>query len=86
MEHDKKYYQTLFKKKIDEEINDKIQKCHFVSAAKKSERPDVYLEKKLELEHLKVKDVKEQLKQKGIYLSNMQKRKKCTDCCKSLSF
>ena len=86
LEHSVKYYETLFKKKVDEELSDELHKNLFVSAAHRSERENLHLERELYLDHLKAVDRKEQLKQKGIYLSSMQKCKKCTDQCKSLPF
>ena len=86
LEHDRRYYETLQKKEIDEELVNSVHKYHFASAAKRSELSEVHLEKDLQLDHLRVIDLKEQLKQKGIHLSNMQKRKKYTNHCKSLPF
>ena len=43
--HDRKFYETLFKEKLNSEINDIEQKDRFVSAAINSERKDVYIEK-----------------------------------------
>ena len=78
--HDRKYYETLFKKKLDFEFNNQLRKDVFLLQLK-----DVYFEKDLQKDHFNRTLVKEQLK-KGIFLSSMQKRKKCTDECKSLSF
>ena len=78
--HDRKYYETLFKKKVDFEFNNQLRKDVFLLQLK-----DVYFEKDLQKDHFNQTLVKEQLK-KGIFLSSMQKRKKCTDECKSLSF
>ena len=86
LKHDRQYYETLFKKKVCDEIPNEVWRYHFVSAAKRSERDDVRLEKELQLDHLKTVSLKELLKQKGIYLSSMQKRKKRTECCTSLPF
>ena len=69
---------------FDDELANSIHRYHFVSAAQRSEREDVRLEKDLQLDHFKTTDLKEQLKQKGVYLSYMQQRKKNTDHCKSL--
>ena len=76
LENDRQYYETLQKKKVNEEIVNDVQKYHFVWAAKRSEREDVRLENDLLLDHFKVTDLKEQLKQNDIYLSNMYRRKK----------
>ena len=74
------------KKTVNEEFSNQLHKNLFVSAAHRSEREDARLERELYLDHLKAVDQKDQLKQKGIYLSSMQKRKKCMDQCKSLPF
>ena len=47
LKHDRKYYETLFKEKLNFEINDINQRDCFVSAAINSERKDVYTEKKI---------------------------------------
>ena len=44
---DRKYYETLFKEKLNFEINDINQRDCFVSAGINSERKDVYIEKKI---------------------------------------
>ena len=85
LKHDRQYYETLFKKRVCDEIHD-VWTYRFVLAAKRSKGDDVRLEKGLQLDHLKTVSSKERLKQKGICLSSMQKRKKCTDCCTSLPF
>ena len=71
---------------MDEGLSNELHKNLFVSAAHRSERENIRLERELYLDHLKAFDRKEQLKQKDIYLSSMQKRKKCMDQCKSLPF
>ena len=85
LEHDRHYYETIYKKRVDDELFDSIHRYHFVSAACRSGREDVHLDKELQAHHLRT-DLKEQLKQNGIYLSAMQKRKKCTVNCKTLPF
>ena len=86
LEHDRQYYETLFKKDIDSELMNKLHKDLFVSAAQRSERQDVRFEKDLQQDHFKPTNLKKQLKQKGICLSSMQKRTKTTDGCKTLPF
>ena len=83
--HDRKFYETLFKEKLNSEINDIEQKDRFVSAAINSERKDVYIEKEIYEEQFSRKLFREKLNKNGVFLSNMR-RKKCTDDCKSLSF
>ena len=86
LEHDREYYEILFKKNINSELTNKLYRDLFVSAAQSYERQDVRLEKNLQQDHFKATDLKEQLKWKGIYLSSIQKRRKCTDHCKPLPF
>ena len=83
--HDRKYYETLFKEKLNFEINDINQRNCFVSAGINSERKDVYIEKKIYKDQFSWKLLREKLKKNGVFLSNMR-RKKCTDDCKSLPF
>ena len=84
--HDRKYYETLFEKKVDLELNNQLQKDVFFSSAQRCECKDVYFEKDSQKDHFNRTFVKEELKKKGIFLSSMQKQKKCTDECKYLSF
>ena len=44
--HNRKYYKTLFKKKVDFELNNQLHKDVFLSSAQRRERKDVYFEKK----------------------------------------
>ena len=84
--HDRKYYETLFKKKVEHELNNQLHRDVFLSSALRCERKDVYFEKGLQKDHFNQSLAKEELKKNEIFLSLMQKRKKCTDECKSLSF
>ena len=84
--HDRKYDETLFKKKVEHELNNQLHRDVFLSSVQRCERKDVYFEKGLQKDHFNQCLSKEELKKKGIFLSSMQKRKKCTDECKSLSF
>ena len=86
LKHDREYYETLFKKNVDSELVNSLHKDHFVTAAQRSERQDVRLENDLQQAHFEATNLKEWLKQKGVYLSSMQKRKKATDDCKTLPF
>ena len=83
--HDRTFYETLFKAKLNSEINDINQKDRFVLAVINSERKDVYVEKQICKEQFSRKLFREKLNKNGVFLSNMR-RKKCTDDCKSLSF
>ena len=85
LKHDRKYYETLFKEKLNSEIKEIDQKNRFVSAAINSERKDVYIEKQIYEDHYSRKLLREKLNKNGVFLSNMR-RKKCTDDCKSLPF
>ena len=59
LEHDRPYYETLFKQNIDFELLNKLHRDLFVSAAQRSERQDVRLEKDIQLDHFKTTDLKE---------------------------
>ena len=83
--HDRKFYETLFKEKLNSEINDIEQKDRFVSAAINSERKDVYIEKEIYKDQFSRKLLREKLNKNGVFLSNMR-RKKYSDDCKSLPF
>ena len=85
LKHNRKYYETLFKEKLNSEIKEIDQKNRFVSAAINSERKDVYIEKQIYEDHYSRKLLREKLNKNGVFLSNMR-RKKCTDDCKSLPF
>ena len=51
LEHDRQYYETLLKKNIDSELLNKLHRHLFVTAAQRSERQDIHLEKDLQLDH-----------------------------------
>ena len=85
LKHNREYYETLFKEKLNSEIKEIDQKNRFVSAAINSERKDVYIEKQIYEDHYSRKLLREKLNKNGVFLSNMR-RKKCTDDCKSLPF
>ena len=76
----------MFKKKVDFELNNQLHKDVFLSSAQRCELKDIYFEKDLQKDHFNRNFVKEELKKKGIFLLSVQKRKKYTDECKSLSF
>ena len=85
LKHDRKYFETLFKEKLNSEIEEIYQKNGFVSAAINSERKDVYIEKQIYEDHYSRKLLREKLNKNCVFLSNIR-RKKCTDDCKSLPF
>ena len=83
--HDRKFYETLFKEKLNSEINDIEQKDRFVLAAINSERKDVYIEKEIYKDQFSRKLLWEKLNKNGVFLSNMRQKKYSNDC-KSLTF
>ena len=85
LKHNRKYYETLFKEKLNSEIKEIDQRNRFVLAAINSERKDIYIEKQIYEDHYSRKLLREKLNKNGVFLSNM-KRKKYTDDCKSLPF
>ena len=85
LKHDRKYYETLFKEKLNFEINDINQRDCFVSATINSERKDVYIEKKIYKNQFSRKLLREKLNKNGVFLSNMR-QKKYSDDCKSVPF
>ena len=74
--HNRKYYKTLLKKKVNFELNNTLHKDVFLTLAQRCERKDVYFEKDLQKYHFNQTFVKEELQKKGIFLPSMQKRKK----------
>ena len=72
MEFDRKYYQALFKKKVERNILEN-HRYDFFSAAKMSERSDVNLEKHLVLDHFQ--SAKSRLK-KMVYIFQVWKNVK----------
>ena len=87
LEFSKKFYETIFYDKVKENLSEE-NKEKFLSAAIKSEREDVNIEKKLIIEHLKKVSFERNLEKKGIFLSAMRKKFYCkkTDECKSIKF
>ena len=75
----KKFYQTVYSKELRENLNS-IQQNDFIASGIRSERNDLYFEKKIYFDHFeRVKKFEE----KGIFLSNMRKKayfKKTDDC------
>ena len=90
LSHDRKYYETIRKEKLNEEIKSDESKYRFISSALKSERKDVLIEKNIFSEHfnrhqagkklLSDKDeaardkLEKELEKKGIFLSSMKRR------------
>ena len=91
LSHNRKYYETIDKNNVDEEIKENDLKDCFISEAINSERKDVFLKKDLLTEHFNRIKLEKKLEQNGIFLSSMKRRaflkkKKSTDDCKSLPF
>ena len=92
LQHSRKYYETIFKQKINEEIQKKELQNKFISCAIDCERKDVFLKKDLLTEYISRLDLEEKFEKKQIFLSSMRKKafatkkKKYTDDCKSLPF
>ena len=85
--HRRKYYETLFNKKIKDEILSENNQNRFISSAIKVEQKDLNIEKSVFKEHFNRKTIEEKLEKKGVFLSSMKKRKNLkTDDCKSLFF
>ena len=81
LEYSKKFYQTVFSDQLKKNLKEKDRR-NFCAYAIKSERKDLYFEKKVINEHFRDK-----LEFRGIYLSSMRKKFcKKTDDCKSLKF
>ena len=71
----------MFYNELKENLNEKSRE-EFVSAAIKSERKDLFFEKKVINEHFR-----KNLEEKGIFLSLMRKKFfKKTEDCKSIKF
>ena len=81
LEYSRQHYQTIFYNELKENLNEKSRE-EFVSAAIKSERKDLFFEKKVINEHFR-----KNLEEKGIFLSSMRKKFfKKTEDCKSIKF
>ena len=89
LSHSREYYETVFNKKIKEEIVSDDLRNRFVSSAIKSERKDMTIEKEVFKEHFNREIIEENLEKKGVFLSSMKKKKKANlkrGDCKSLLF
>ena len=75
LSHSREYYETLFKKKINSEIDNIKQRDSFVSTAINSEQKDVYIEKTIHEEHFNRTLLREKLNKNGVFLSNMRRKK-----------
>ena len=89
LSQNRKHYETIYKKKINEEINSDSSRYRFVSSGIKSERKDVAFEKEIFNEHFNRDNLEKKLEEKCVFLSSMKKKvhlNKKTDDCKSLMF
>ena len=84
LEYSRKFYETVFSERMKKNLREKDRK-NFCASAIKSERKDLYFEKKVIIEHFKKRD---ELESRGIYLSSMRKKFYCkkTEDCKSIKF
>ena len=88
----RKYYETISYKKFNQEITDNANQQKFISSAIKSERKDVFIEKKLTEEHFNGEKIDDDLKKRNFSFVDEEKsllKKKKTkkkDDCKSLFF
>ena len=73
--HDRKYYKTLFKKKIDFAFNNELHKDVFLSSAQRYERKDVYFENDLQKDCFNQTFVKEQLKKRDFFVVDAKTKK-----------
>ena len=73
--HDRKYYKTLFKKKIDFAFNNELHKDVFLSSAQRYERKDVYFENDLQKDCFNRTFVKEQLKKRDFFVVDAKTKK-----------
>ena len=81
LNYSRKHYETIFYDEMIENLNDESRK-KFVDSAIKSERKDLFFEKKVINEHFK-----RSLEEKGIFLPSMRKKFfKKTEDCKSIKF
>ena len=76
----RKFYQTVYSKELRENLNF-VQQKDFVASGIRSERNDLYFEKKIYQDHF---ERLKKFEERGIFLSNMRKKAyfKKTDHCK----
>ena len=89
LSHSREYYETIYKKKLNDEIKSEDLSYRFFSTAVRSERKDLSFEKSLVKEHFDRDVLEKKLEKEGIFLSSMKSRaylrKKKTEECKSLT-
>ena len=88
LDFSRKFYESIFFADVKKNLNE-IDQEKFISAAIKSERIDLNIERKLIIEHFCKKESFEKiLEKKGIFLSAMRKKfyYKKTEDCNSIKF
>ena len=89
LSNSREHYETIYKKKLYDEIKSEDLRYHFLSAAIRSERNDVNFEKSIFKEHFDRDALEKKLEKKGIFLSLMKRKaylkKKQNEECKSLT-
>ena len=73
--HGRKYYETLFKKNVDFEFNNRLHKDVYLSSAQRCERKDVYFQKDLQKEQFNRTFVKEELKKRVSFVLDAKTKK-----------
>ena len=63
----RKYYETIAYKRFNEEITNKTNQEKFISSAIKSERKDIFIEKKIYDEHFNREKIEEKLQKKMFF-------------------
>ena len=97
LSNSREHYETIYKKKLNDEIKSEDLRYRFLSTAIRSERKDVDFEKSIFKEHFDRDVLEKELEKKDIFLSSMKRRaylrkkkndecKSLTDDCKSLKF
>ena len=90
LSNSREHYETIYKKKLNDEIKSEDLRYRFLSAAIRSERKDVSFEKSIFSEHFNRDNLEKKLEKKCVFLSSMKKKvyfnKRKTDDCKSLTF
>ena len=92
LSYSREHYETIYKKKLNDEIKSEDLRYRFFSSAVRSERKDVGFEQSIVKEHFDRDVLEKELEKKGIFLSSMKRRaylkkqKNLTDDCKSLKF
>ena len=67
LNHTKKYYETISYEKLNNEIISKEDRASFISSAIKSERKDVFIEKKIFKEHFNREEIEKKLQKKKCF-------------------